>query len=184
MVYTVYVSNRGHDCGQKTVCCVRSKQFFGMKKIPLTQGKFAIVDDEDFDELMKHKWYTYNQRGYIYAVRHSLDKSGKRIWMHRSIINPNENLFVDHRDGNGLNNTRCNLRVCTKQQNCMNTRLSKRNKSGFKGVYFETNIGKWKAIIVLSGKKKYLGIFDRPETAHAAYIDAAKKYFGDFANCG
>lgn len=153
-----------------------------MKVIPLTQGKFALVDDEDFDSLVTVKW-RYMRDGY--AAR-SIRINGKQKYeaMHRRIIgiSRDDARHVDHKDGNKLNNQRSNLRICTDAENHRNALLRSDSTSGFKGV--SRSKGRWRACISFEGKQKYLGIFESPEEAHAAYCKAADKYFGEFANSG
>lgn len=144
------------------------------RQIALTQGKFALVDDEDFEELNNKKWYAIKSNRTFYAY------SGKCAAMHRVIMNPPNDMVVDHIDGDGLNNTRNNLRICTQTENKWNNRKSVTNKSGAKGVYFFAK--KWQASIGDRGKTKYLGRFNTPEEAEAAYKKAARELRGEFAN--
>ncbi len=149
-----------------------------MKKIPLTQGKFALVDDEDFSSLDMLNWFAKkSSSGVFYAAT---TKNYKTVFMHRVILNPTENLQVDHIDGNGLNNTRANLRICTFLDNLKNKRISKNNKTGFKGVVIERN--KYKAQISVNGRSINLGRFITAGEAASAYDKAALKYFGEFAS--
>lgn len=104
-----------------------------MKLIPLTQGKFAQVDDEDYDYLMQWKWYTKKGRNTFYAVRSIFTrtkegkKSSKRVYMHRDLLNiQDSNILVDHIDCNGLNNQSNNIRECTMKQNQANSGAKKR----------------------------------------------------------
>lgn len=88
---------------------------------------------------------------------------------------------IDHADGDGLNNRWINLREANQSQNSGNQRLSRNNTSGAKGVSWSADKGKWRAQIKVGGKARNLGYFATPEDAHAVYVDAAKKYFGEFA---
>lgn len=156
-----------------------------MKEIPLTQGKVALVDDEYYEELMEFKWYALMEGGTFYARRHSVtDEQGKRhtIRMHRFIMNTPDGLDTDHIDGDGLNNTRANLRVCTRAQNQRNKGAQRNNASGFKGVSFHRGAKKWRAQISIDGTKTYLGLFLTRELAYEAYCDASIKHHGDFAH--
>jgi hypothetical protein len=146
------------------------------KSIPLTQGKFALVDDEDFEEINKHKWY-YVKRGGGYAAR---KVCGVNFYMHRFILNTPNGMETDHVNGDSLNNTRCNLRICTHSQNLKNQRLSI-NKNRYKGVSFASREKKWRTTIGVNMKKIHIGYFDDAELAARAYDEAAKKYFGEFA---
>lgn len=153
-----------------------------MKKIPLTQGKFALVDDEDFEELSKHKWYAAKQRtDNFYAVRY---KKRRMIYMHRTLLCVQWEKHVDHKDGDGLNNMRSNIRICTQQENNRNKRISLTSVSGLKGVSLHKTTGKWVARIMVNMKSIHLGYFLNKNDAHEAYCVAAKKYHGEFANTG
>jgi hypothetical protein len=155
-------------------------------EIPLTQGKVALVDREDFKELNKYKWFARKDRKTFYAQRNCpRDTEGKQhtIWihMHRAIMQPPKGMVIDHIDGNGLNNTRKNLRICTNSQNRMNTGKQKNNTSGFKGVIFSKADKKWVALIYVGGKQVYLGSYQNKEIAYKAYCDGCIKYHGEFA---
>src|SRR3990167_1855880 len=127
-----------------------------MKYISLTQDKFAIIDDSDFEWLSQWKW-CFDKKGY--AVRWQWLKKEKRyifILMHRLILNTPDNLETDHRNGNGLDNQRNNLRICTRQQNLQNRRKILGTTSKYKGVYWNKNNQKWMVRV----KKIYTGYFD------------------------
>lgn len=158
-----------------------------MKQIELTKGKFTIVDDEDYEDLMKLKWHV-NQGGYAVRMIKHPTKSGKQVvlQMHRYLmgLTHGDQRHVDHIDVDRLNNTRANLRICTYVENARNKSKPSHNTSGFKGVYAYYG-GRWRAAIS-SGKRKYvhLGVFDTPEAAHAAYCQAADRLYGEFSNHG
>ncbi len=149
----------------------------GVRHIPLTRGKFAIVDEEDFERLNRYKWHALCIRGKWYARR---APGGKAIMMHREIMKAPKDKFVDHVDGNGLNNRRCNLRLCNQQQNMQNRRPLVRS-SKFKGVWYCKRTKKWGAVIVFNGKKYHLGRFDDEIEAARAYDRKAIELFGEFA---
>lgn len=145
-----------------------------MKQIPLTQGKVALVDDEDYSTLSQHKWH-YHKTGY---ARRNINRNGKFIteYMHRRVLDGKE---IDHKDGNRLNNTRENLRVCTHSQNIANSKFVSRNTSGYRGVSKRGNA--WDAHVVINGKQKSVGRFTDIRDAARAYNQAALSAYGDFA---
>ena len=148
-----------------------------MKEIELTQGKVAIVDDEDFEYISQWKWcYTINQKSRSgYAIR----RPG--ILMHRVINKTPPGMQTDHINGNGLDNRKENLRSCTRTQNKANVKMNRNNKSGYKGVSREKKRKTWRAHIRIGGKGRALGRFDILEEAARAYDRAAREKFGEFA---
>jgi hypothetical protein len=144
--------------------------------IPLTQGKQTIVDDKDFELLSKFKWcYSVG-----YAARRDSRKSF--ILMHRVIIKTPNGMLTDHINGNGLDNRRSNLRICTKSQNMMNaTGKRTNNTSGFIGVSWNVNAHKWAAQLMVNGKHIHFGYFDNPIDAARAHDEGALRYHGNFA---
>ena len=150
------------------------------KQIPLTQGKFAIVDDEDYERITRWKWCAGKGGDTFYATR-CPGKRNTTIAMHRLIIGASGRQQIDHVNGNGLDNRRCNLRLATKSQNMMNRGPQKGNKSGYKGVHFDLASGKWMAIIKFDGRNRNLGRFNTKEQAAQAYNKAAQEHFGTFA---
>lgn len=150
-----------------------------MKEIRLLNShRTALVDDEDFEFLSTFRWYVkyYNQSIYASTVFKK-----KLVTMHR-IIMGFPPLTVDHIDGNGLNNQRENLRICTKAENLRNKQKFCGTSSIFKGVYWNTERKKWQAQISVNNKNITLGRFHEEKEAARAYNVAAKKYYGDFAN--
>ena len=157
-----------------------------MKTIPLTQGKFALVDDCDYEYLSQWKWHFTLCKGRRtgYAKRRQIvDGKIKLLPMHHAIADrvglKTGRSKVDHRDENGLNNSRDNLRVATNSQNLANRPKTRYNTSGFKGMTFHQ--GKWHTQIVVNGQHHYLGRFADKVTAAKKYNEAAVKHFGEFA---
>lgn len=152
-----------------------------MKFIPLTKGKFALVDDQDFEFLSQWKWHAHRSDDCWYARRSVWTPPVKTIVsMHAQIISPPLGFNVDHRDGDGLNNQRFNLRQATQKQNCCNQRLKITNTSGYKGVYFNRKCEKWVAQIQ-NGKSISLGLFLSPEDAARPYDQEALRLWGEFS---
>lgn len=153
-----------------------------MREIPLTQGYVALVDDEDYEEVSRHRWYVRLNKHHNYASR-KIKVGGKwvEIHMHRVLLNAQDGLLVDHVDGDGLNNVRGNLRLATISGNNHNSRVRKDNTSGYKGVHWNTQTSKWRAEIRISGKAKFLGYFDDPTEAALVRDKAAVSLHGEFA---
>lgn len=147
------------------------------KKIPLTRGFFAIVDESDYEELSRKKW-TYISAGY---AGNYFRNNGKVccIRMHRLLLNAKSFQEVDHINGNGLDNRKENLRICTRAENVRNRGSSKGKL--YKGVFKSTAQNSWFSQIMVDGKMIYLGSFDDPKKAAEVYNEAAKKHHGKFA---
>lgn len=141
-----------------------------MKEIKLTRGLFAIVDDEDFEELNKFSWHA-SASGY--AVR----KIGnENIHMHRLINKTPCGLQTDHINRNRTDNRKKNLRTVTNQQNSFNKKTYKNNKSGINGIHWDKSRNRWKAFITFNGKMINIGRYKKIEDALSARIEAEKKY--------
>lgn len=151
-----------------------------MKEIKLTQGKVALVNDEDYEWLNQWKWLAHKVRGIYYAKRNIwINNKRKLVGMHRIIMDTLENMEVDHKDHDTLNNQRHNLRNCFHKQNLRNQKPNKQSTSQYLGVY--SNGGKFIAKIGVNGKSIYLGTKETLEQAVILRDGAAKKYSGEFA---
>lgn len=146
------------------------------RTIELTRGFRAVVDDEDYDRLAGFSWYAHTTGGKVYARRKD-GHSGPTYYMHREILGVSKGTGVDHRDGDGLNNQRSNLRVASQSQNMQNRVARSGCSSKYKGVHFYKARGNWTAQI----NSKSLGYFPSEELAALAYNAAALKEYGEFA---
>lgn len=158
-----------------------------MKLIPLTQGKLAQVDDEDYDYLMQWKWFANKVGNTFYAKRNTPTIESKRntIIMHRLILKSENDMLIDHIDGDGLNNVKSNLRVCTKSENNRNRKSVKGSTSKYLGVHFytsKTNYTAWIAKIRHNKILYRLGYFKSENDAALAYNKKAQELHGEFAN--
>ena len=153
-----------------------------MRTIKLTQEKFVLVDDENYNWLNQWKWFAHKHRNTFYAER-NIQQKNKRIVikMHYVILEKKKGFIIDHIDRNGLNNQQNNLRYATIQQNNINRGIYKNNKSGIRGVYWHKGVEKWAACIRKNRKSFHLGLFNNIKEASIAYEEAAKNYFGKFA---
>lgn len=156
-------------------------------KIPLSQGKEAIIDECDAPDILPFRWHAQHRRrkscGDVwYAARNVKTSKGFTIIkMHRVIMNAPAGFDVDHIDSNGLNNTRKNLRVCTKSQNAQNSRKRKGTSSRFVGVDYRRDIEKWQARVKSNNVRVHLGCFENEIQAASAYNAKAKELFGQYA---
>jgi hypothetical protein len=154
-----------------------------MKKISLTQGKFALVSDSDYWLVQQFKWCA-SKRGHNWYAETAVKAYGKRRQFHMTmhqLICGFPPFDIDHKNRNGLDNCRRNLRPATPGQNNHNCRLPSTNSSGKRGVYFKQQNKKWCAQISYKNNKIYLGLFATLKSAHAAYVKAAASMYGEYA---
>lgn len=147
-----------------------------MKKIVLTQGKFALVDDVDFEWLNQWKWCCSGNG----AVHRNIGGQ-KRQYMHRLIMNNPERQVIDHINGNRLDNQRNNLRSCSQQENTFNGKTRKNNRSGYKDIWWDMQRKKWFVQIMRDGKKYSIGRFIKLEEAIEARNRELYELHGDFS---
>jgi hypothetical protein len=155
-----------------------------MKQIILTQGQYALVDDDDFVTLSQYKWHAHKNPIAFYATRWSSQKTGKRklIRMHNVIMKVPDGYEVDHIDGNTLNNCRENLRITTHRQNCFNRKKTNKT-SKYMGVSWNKNSQNWQANIYENGSIRYLGHFSNEQEAFLAYSNALNNIGEKMAGC-
>jgi len=156
--------------------------------IPLTQGQNAIVDAKDFEWLSQWNWHANRGQGSFYAIRRTTkeegDWRGPGIRMHRVILGCKPSEEGDHKNGNGLDNRRENLRVCIDVQNGYNRKVGKNNSIGYKGVRFCKNhkTRPWRAVTEFKDRSIHIGYFATREEAARAYDKKVKELHGEFAN--
>jgi len=139
-------------------------------------GFVALIDDRDYDVVSQYRWYVHSTGcAYGKALRNRIP-----VRMHRLIMNPPSDMFIDHIDHNRLNNQRSNLRICTREQNQANS-FPKAGTSRFKGIYFDKKYNVWRAQITMNRKKIYLGAFENETDAAEAYDKKAIELKGEFA---
>lgn len=149
------------------------------RQIPLTQGKYALIDAEDYERVSQHQWHLHSKGKYAAS---KLGRKGNDVLLHRFVLGITDpNTQVDHRDLDGLNCRKANLRIATHQQNQRNRAKYSRNTTGYKGVFRNPNTSKWRAMITVNGKCVHLGYFVDIIDAAKAYDTAALEYFGEFA---
>lgn len=155
-----------------------------MKEIKLTQNQVTLVDDKDYEYLNQYKWfYTLSPNhntGYA-ARRKKINGVNKTIFMHRIIMQTEDGKFTDHINGNGIDNRRINLRICTIAQNTANSSKHKDILTEYKGLYWIPIIDKWRATISPNGKSVILGHYKNKIDAAMKYDKAARYYYGEFA---
>jgi uncharacterized Fe-S cluster protein YjdI len=166
-----------------SVRIIRPLRFDGdIAIVPLTRGYEAIIDAADACLIQHANWCVWTDGRVFYARTNTAIPGVRSIAnMHTVILTPPDGFEVDHRDGDGLNNRRSNLRVASHAQNNWNKGPKSNSRSGLKGIWFHAATGKWRASIRANGKTTDLGLHTTPEEAHAAYQVAAARIHGQFA---
>lgn len=152
-------------------------------RIELPSGHVTVIDAADTTLVERYRWFASVGPWGVYVVRNRLvsDPPGAPRKLHRLLTGATPGLVVDHRNHDGLDNRRSNLRVCTTAQNGANARRSAANRSGFKGVSWHKARGKWRAYIEVNRQVRHLGLFDDAWAAAQAYNAAALEAWGEFA---
>ncbi len=173
--WLVFKTRKGELPEEKTPFCGDNLLLprFGetMREIPLSQGKIAFVDDEDYEYLSQFRWYANNIQGLTYARR----TVRRAPFMHHMILSTiPKGKVTDHIDGNGLNNQRSNLRIVTMRENTQNLHIKKSSK--YPGVTWHKATQKWMAQAYLNGKHAYLGVYATEEEAYQVYQNGCEKH--------
>jgi hypothetical protein len=152
-------------------------------RIPLSDGNFVTIDADDYSLVSQFAWRPLHCKNMTYAVAwpRGQRKTRKVVLLHRLLLNAQPGEEVDHRDGDGLNCTRQNMRLATRGQNCRNQRRSTLNTSGYKGVHWDKARQRWSASIKHDGRSIHLGRFTDKEAAARAYDAKARELGGEFA---
>ena len=145
-------------------------------EMPLTKGKIALIDDEDYALILLFHWF-YDSHQYARTKK----LSGGSMSMHRLLIKPQTGYEIDHIDGNRINNQRKNLRIVTHKQNQANQGKHIRKTSQYKGVCWRKDVNKWIAYIETNNKPTHLGYHLSEVEAARAYDRAALDMFGEYA---
>lgn len=151
------------------------------RQIPLANGRFALIDDEDAERVLQHRWWLHGKgrTNTVYAAARIVQGT---TLLHRFILNVSDpDIHVDHIDLDGLNCCKSNLRIATHQQNQRNRAKYNCNTTGYKGVFRNPSSSKWRAMITVNGKCVHIGYFVDIIDAARAYDEAAIMYFGEYA---
>lgn len=149
--------------------------------LDLPNGFKTIIDDDDYGMVRMYKWQCRQSKGLKYVGRGQyIDGKVRQFSLHRQITECPKGMVVDHVNGDGLDNRRENLRICTQLGNNGNQRLKSNNSTGYKGVSLHKMTGRFQASITKDGKATYLGLFDSVIDAAMAYDAAANEYFKDY----
>jgi hypothetical protein len=183
----VYVPDIIHGFCVKILLFYRRARYgYSFRRIPLTQGQFAIVDNADYDELAMYKWYGIKNGRTFYAERfvktNGIVRKRNLIGMHRQLLDVPAGKVVDHINHNGLDNRRANLRIVTRAQNTWHNRKCTGDfTSKYKGVSWAKIHSRWLAKIGYKGRKIFIGLFDDEVSAAKAYDAKAKELFREYA---
>lgn len=157
-------------------------------RVRLKNGGFCLIDASDAEFVGRWSWQWKTSRGgKVYVVRNRLKDDGpgaRHIPLHRALLEPEANEIVDHEDGDGLNCRRGNMRLCNHSQNLKNRKVRCDSSTGLNGVCPSRSGRRFCAAIMSDGVRHRLGTFGTAAAAHAAYVEAAHRLHGEFANAG
>ena len=147
----------------------------GIEAIINISGIDVVIDSEDLEKIQTRAWQNSGNNYF------KTNYKNKNLYLHRFIMGEPEGFAIDHINHNKLDNRKSNLRICTRAENQWNRGLQKNNSSGYKGITFNKTKGKWQSYIKHNKKNVFVGHFNTPEEAYAAYCKAAKELHGEFA---
>ena len=156
----------------------------GIVKATLPNGLVCLMDEVDFYAFRHLHMSAHRPRSSLTSYVYGHGPGMRTAPLHRLILDAPSGMEVDHINGNGLDNRRANLRLCTGSQNSCNKGLNRSNTSGFKGVTLDKKSGRWHARIAVNGESRSLGFYGTPESAYEAYVQASKTLHGEFARHG
>ena len=183
-------SGKSKSCG-----CIDKEKYEKVNRYVLKDGyyevyannnRFFLIDEEDYKKVRKINWCISKSRKsntfYVSATPKYRKELNGNISLHRYLMSATKNEIIDHKNRNGLDNRKNNLRRCTTKENLQNTKINSNNKSGVIGVYYDKNTGKWASEIKVNYRKIFLGRFIEKEDAIIARLKAEKEYFGEFSS--
>lgn len=150
-------------------------------ELQLVKGGIVLIDSEDYEMLSRYKWRLHQRKKRITHYAACPNINGKFTYMHRLLMKAQSGQEVDHIDGNGLNNQKANLRLCSRKENSRNRLLQSNNTSGKSGVYFSRINKNWVAQITSNRINRYIGSFPSKEEAIAARNCKEIEIFGEFS---
>lgn len=167
-------------CGAENVN--QPKTFWNAVCVKITKGLHVVIDIEDYERVAEHRWHAHIVGNNKYARKTArIDGRKLNVPMQRVILGIRDSRIVDHRNGDGLDNRKANLRIASKQNNNINIRPRRGCKSQYKGVLFESRRKAWVARIQHDGKSYHLGQYGTEQDAARAYNYAASLLFEDYA---
>lgn len=174
------------SCGCRTGKAAAACKSGDIATLTMSSGREVLIDSADLNLVTQYKWRVSAGYAKAHDRTNQAGVDAKGVFLHRLVMGctVGDGRYVDHINGNRLDNRKSNLRICSQAENMRNTKIRSDNRSGFKGVRSHKGGSKWTASISVNKKRTYLGIFDTPEAAYDAYCKAAQELHGEFANLG
>lgn len=159
-------------------------EYWNAVSFPLTQGYWTVIDADDYAAVSRRSWHVkVKASGKKYARTYFISKGRQTTrYMHQILLGKKRGSHIDHRNNDGLDNRRANLRFCTRAQNNQNRpKTTSKRSSKFKGVYFNKELNNWRAYIFVDNRSIYLGAYTSESDAATAYNIEARRLHGIFA---